>query len=70
MSLTEQQYEEQRPDLLESKHVSTIDQIKKLQDLEKYMFQNIEETTDVAKNTEVVSRINELSSMRIIHNNN
>jgi hypothetical protein len=65
MTLTTEQYKKERPNLLESKQINTIEQIQKLQDLEKYMYENIENTKDNTKNVEVVNKINELSDMRI-----
>jgi hypothetical protein len=69
MSLTDEQFKEQHLTLLEQKHMDTINNIKQLQDLEKYMFQNLEkinnqDSSDVHQQQQIIARINELSQMR------
>lgn len=61
---------QQQEMLLADKHQSTIQSIKQLQDMEKYMFQNLNrelsgENTSAEEQQEIINRINELSSMRI-----
>jgi hypothetical protein len=56
--------------VLSEKHQSTIQGIKQLQDMEKYMFQNLNseltsENPSVEEQKEIINRINELSLMRI-----
>lgn len=69
MSLTQQQFKQQQPMLLEEKHMDTINNIKKLQALEKYMFQNLQKINsqdgqDAQQQQQIISKINELSNMR------
>ncbi len=69
MSLTDEQFKAEHLTLLEEKHMDTINNIKKLQDLEKYMFQNLEkinnqDSSDIHQQQQIISRINELSGMR------
>jgi hypothetical protein len=66
----QQNQQMQQEMLLADKHQSTIQSIKQLQDMEKYMFQNLNRemvgaTPDVAAQEEIMNRINELSTMRI-----
>ncbi len=42
MSLTNEQFNQQRPALLNEKHQNVLENIRKLQEIEKYMFQNLE----------------------------
>tara|TARA_B110000967_G_scaffold131687_1_gene134456 strand:- start:55 stop:987 length:933 start_codon:yes stop_codon:yes gene_type:complete len=64
------QFSSQRPGLLTDKHDNTIKNIKDLQELEKYMFQNLQSlnknSTGSIQETDIIkNRIGELSSMRV-----
>jgi len=64
------QFGSQRPGLLTDKHDNTIKNIKDLQELEKYMFQNLQSlnknSTGSIQETDIIkNRIGELSSMRV-----
>ena len=64
------QFAQQRGNLLGSKHDNTIKNIKDLQELEKYMFQNLQELNkssagSVNEANIIKKRIQELSSMRV-----
>lgn len=64
------QFSSQRPGLLTDKHDNTIKNIKDLQELEKYMFQNLQSlnknSTGSVQETDIIkNRIGELSSMRV-----
>jgi len=64
------QFSSQRPGLLTDKHDNTIKNIKDLQELEKYMFQNLQSlnknSTGSIQETDIIkNRIEELSSMRV-----
>lgn len=69
MSFTEQEFKRNHENLLNTKHEDTINNIKRLQDLEKYMFQNLQkiksgDSDSVYRQKQIVNRINELSEMR------
>ena len=64
------QFQEQQPSLLNTKHQNTIKDIQKLQDIEKYMFNNLQSLnkssgSDLQKTEVIKSRLNELSTMRM-----
>lgn len=64
------QFSSQRPGLLSDKHENTIKNIKDLQELEKYMFQNLQSlnksSTGSIQETDIIKkRIEELSAMRV-----
>jgi len=64
------QFQEQQPQLLNTKHQNTIKDIQKLQEIEKYMFNNLQSLSksssgDLQKSNVIKSRLNELSTMRL-----
>jgi len=64
------QFQQQQPSLLNTKHQNTIKDIQKLQDVEKYMFNNLQSLnkssgSDMQKSEVIKSRLNELSTMRM-----
>jgi hypothetical protein len=64
------QFSSQRPGLLSNKHENTIKNIKDLQELEKYMFQNLQSlnkssASSVQESDIIKKRIEELSAMRV-----
>jgi len=64
------QFSSQRPGLLSDKHENTIKNIKDLQELEKYMFQNLQSLNKSSagsiQETDIIKkRIEELSAMRV-----
>ena len=64
------QFQEQQPTLLNTKHQNTIKDIQKLQEVEKYMFNNLQSLnkssgTDLQQSEVIKSRLNELSTMRM-----
>lgn len=69
MSLTNEQFNQEHAMLLREKHTETIKNIRELQELEKYMFQNLERLTgedaQSQQENQIVEKINELSNMRI-----
>jgi hypothetical protein len=70
MSLTKAEFKQEHGMLLAEKHQQTIQSIRQLQDMEKYMFQNLEkinsqEGDDAIQQKQIVDKINELSDMRI-----
>lgn len=70
MSSTNSEFNKEHAELLAKKHQDTIQQIQKLQEMEKYMFQNLEkvntqENNDIQQQEDAVERINQLSDMRI-----
>lgn len=69
MSLTNEQFNQEHSMLLREKHTETIKNIRELQELEKYMFQNLERLTgqddQSQQEDQIVEKINELSNMRI-----
>lgn len=69
MSLTNEQFNQEHAMLLREKHNDTIKNIRELQELEKYMFQNLEKLNgndeQSQQENEIVEKINELSNMRL-----
>lgn len=67
MSLTKSEFENEHVSLLREKHQETVNNIKELQEIEKYMFQNLQQLSGEGSNTqqEIIDKINELSNMRI-----
>lgn len=70
MSLTNEQFNQNHETMLREKHVDLIKNIKELQEIEKYMFQNLQRiegggSNDSQEQQEIVQKINELSTMRI-----
>jgi len=69
MSLTNEQFNQQRPALLNEKHQNVLENIRKLQEIEKYMFQNLEKINnqggDSTAETQAISKINQLTETRI-----
>ena len=64
------QFQEQQPSLLNTKHQNTIKDIQQLQEVEKYMFNNLQSLnkssgTDIQQSEVIKSRLNELSTMRM-----
>jgi len=64
------QFQEQQPTLLNTKHQNTIKDIQQLQEVEKYMFNNLQSLnkssgTDLQQSEVIKSRLNELSTMRM-----
>ena len=64
------QFQEQQPSLLNTKHQNTIKDIQQLQEIEKYMFNNLQSLnkssgSDLQKTEVIKSRLNELSTMRM-----
>lgn len=69
MSLTQSQFNSEHGQLLEEKHNATLQNIKNLQDLEKYMFQNLEkvsnqDSTNIQEQQQIIAKINEVSGIR------
>lgn len=71
MSLTmnNQIFKEQHEELLNEKHQQTIKNIQDLQDLEKYMFQNLEkisssDSPNVQQQQQIITKIQELTNIR------
>lgn len=60
---------ESHVELLEEKHQNTIKNIRELQEMEKYMYENLERISNnggsVGEEDQIISRINELSQMRM-----
>lgn len=69
MSLTEAQFQQQQPVLLNEKHQEIIQDIQKLQEIEKYMFHNLEKATGQGGNSTAqdmaINKINDLTQTRI-----
>ena len=68
--MNKQIFNEEHRELLEEKHQKTIQSIRELQEMEKYMYQNLnalsgEDSDNTGKEEQVIQRINELSQMRI-----
>jgi len=64
------QFQEQQPSLLNTKHQNTIKDIQKLQEIEKYMFNNLQSLnkssgSDLQQSEVIKSRLSELSTMRM-----
>ena len=64
------QFQEQQPDMLNTKHQNTIKDIQQLQEVEKYMFNNLQSLNkssngDLQKSEVIKTRLNELSTMRM-----
>ena len=64
------QTDEQHIRLLEEKHATTIQNIAELQEMEKYMYQNLEQlnsggSANSAEQEQILTRINELTQMRM-----
>ena len=64
------QFQEQQPSMLNTKHQNTIKDIQQLQEVEKYMFNNLQSLnkssgSDLQKTEVIKSRLNELSTMRM-----
>ena len=64
------QFLEEQPDKLNTKHQNTIKDIQKLQEIEKYMFNNLQSLNksssgDLQKSAVIKSRLDELSTMRL-----
>ena len=64
------QFQEQQPSMLNTKHQNIIKDIQRLQDVEKYMFNNLQSLnkssgSDLQKSEVIKSRLNELSTMRM-----
>ena len=69
-SLQRKLFDSRHSDLLDQKHQNTIKNIKDLQELEKYMFNNLQALNksdpNATEETEVIkARINELKNMRM-----
>lgn len=68
MSLTKSEFENEHVSLLREKHQETVNNIKELQEIEKYMFQNLQQLSGEGSNNtqqQIIDKINELSNMRI-----
>jgi len=68
--LTNAEFNNEHKQLLEEKHQLTVNNIQELQELEKFMYQNLEKlnsggNSDTAQEEQVINRINELTQMRI-----
>tara|TARA_A100001015_G_C15043806_1_gene741842 strand:- start:475 stop:1359 length:885 start_codon:yes stop_codon:yes gene_type:complete len=68
-------FKQNHPDLLGDKHSNTIQSIKDLQEIEKYMFKNLQNlnrsSEDSVEKSEIIkNRLNELASMRMSLFNN
>jgi len=68
--LTASEFNNEHKQLLEEKHQLTVNNIQELQELEKFMYQNLEKlnsggNSDTAQEEQVINRINELTQMRI-----
>ena len=64
------QFQEEQPSLLNTKHQNTIKDIQKLQEIEKYMFNNLQSLnkssdSDLQKTEVIKNRLDELSTMRL-----
>ena len=64
------QFQEEQPSLLNTKHQNTIKDIQKLQEIEKYMFNNLQSLNkssdgDLQKTEVIKNRLDELSTMRL-----
>ena len=64
------QFLEEQPGKLNTKHQNTIKDIQKLQEIEKYMFNNLQSLNksssgDLQKSAVIKSRLDELSTMRL-----
>lgn len=67
--MTNQEFNQQHSTLLSEKYQNTVNNIRQLQEIEKYMFQNLEkvqanESKDTQMQQQIVDRINQLSDMR------
>jgi len=62
-------YNEEHRELLEEKHQNTIQNIRELQEMEKYMYENLAKLTNEggynAQEEQIVKRISELTQMRV-----
>tara|TARA_Y100000780_G_scaffold230205_1_gene251754 strand:- start:6761 stop:7735 length:975 start_codon:yes stop_codon:yes gene_type:complete len=68
MSMTNSEFNKNHEMLLNEKHQDLVKNIKELQEIEKYMFQNLERlqgNNESGEQDEIVNKINELSDMRI-----
>lgn len=69
MALSNEQFNQEHAMLLREKHTETIKNIRELQEIEKFMFQNLERLTgqdgQSQQENEILQKINELSAMRI-----
>jgi hypothetical protein len=69
MSLTDQQFNQEHAMLLNEKHQNTLKSIQQLQEVEKYMFQNLERLNnqggDAIAEAEAIQKINDLTESRI-----
>jgi hypothetical protein len=69
MSMSNEQFKQEHAMMLREKHTETVKNIRELQELEKYMFQNLERLTGQDDQSQaekqIVEKINELSNMRI-----
>jgi predicted DNA-binding protein (UPF0251 family) len=67
--MDKQIFNEEHRELLEEKHQNTIQNIRELQEMEKYMYQNLAklsgEGASASQEDQVIARINELKQMRI-----
>jgi hypothetical protein len=68
--LTNAEFNNEHKQLLEEKHQLTVNNIQELQEIEKFMYQNLEKlnsggNSDVAQEEQVINRINELTQMRV-----
>lgn len=68
-TMTNQQFNQEHPELLNQKHQSILKSIQDLQEVEKYMFQNLEQLNgqggDAIAETQAINKINDLSETRI-----
>lgn len=70
MSMSNQEFNQQHSALLSEKYQNTINNIRQLQEIEKYMYQNLEqaqanESQDTQMQQQIVERINQLSETRV-----
>lgn len=69
MSLSKNEFNDEHAMLLREKHNETLKNIRELQEIEKYMFQNLEKVSGIDNRSEeesqIVNKINELSEMRM-----
>ena len=68
--LTNAEFNNEHKQLLEEKHQLTVNNIQELQEIERFMYQNLEKlnssgTSDAAQEEQIINRINELTQMRI-----
>ena len=67
--MSTQQFNQERPELLTEKHQNILKSIQDLQEIEKYMFQNLERINsqggDTTAETQAINKINDLSETRI-----